>query len=131
MVSKEEQEYRLALGEALKRFRERMGLTLGNVEEVTGIKKFQISRWESGKRPISERDLNILAEVYRAKPSLIEQSAYDHMNLGEYLNLNKLLKCKFDLDGAHFVIKSTVTGSEELYRIPEYLLVQIKEDFKI
>lgn len=131
MISKEEQEYRLALGEALKRFRERMGLSLGNVEEATGIKKFQLSRWESGKRPVNETNLKKLAEVYRAKPSLIEQSAYDHMNLGEYLNLNKLLECEFDLDGAHFVIKSTITDSKESYRIPEYLLVQIKKDFKI
>ncbi|MEB5757432.1 helix-turn-helix domain-containing protein [Mammaliicoccus sciuri] len=131
MISKEEQEYRLALGEALKRFRKRMGLTLGNVEEATGIKKQYLSMLELGKRPINEKLLQILSTTYRAKPSLIIQSAYDHIDLKEFQDINKLLKCEFDLDGAHLKVESKIKNQHKLYRIPENIMQQILSDFNI
>ncbi|PTJ02587.1 hypothetical protein BU046_12095, partial [Staphylococcus simulans] len=71
MLSREEKEYRIALGQSLRRYRELMGLSLSDVENVTRIKKQQVSMWEKGKRRISEENLEKLAKVYISKKSII------------------------------------------------------------
>lgn len=131
MLSREEKEYRIALGQSLRRYRELMGLSLSDVENVTRIKKQQVSMWEKGKRRISEENLEKLAKVYISKKSIIEQTAFDYMEVYGYQDLNNYLTCKFELDGAHIKVIDKITDKRKIYRIPEYLITEIKKDFQI
>ncbi|PTI93425.1 hypothetical protein BU045_05860 [Staphylococcus simulans] len=131
MLSREEKEYRIALGQSLRRYRELMGLSLSDVENVTRIKKQQVSMWEKGKRRISEENLEKLAKVYISKKSIIEQTAFDYMEVYGYQDLNNYLTCQFELDGAHIKVVDKITDKRKIYRIPEYLITEIKKDFQI
>lgn len=87
--------------------------------------------WEKGKRRISEENLEKLAKVYISKKSIIEQTAFDYMEVYGYQDLNNYLTCQFELDGAHIKVIDKITDKRKIYRIPEYLITEIKKDFQI
>ncbi|EIQ0607822.1 helix-turn-helix transcriptional regulator [Staphylococcus pseudintermedius] len=130
MLTKEEREYRLALGQSLKKYREMMGFSLTDVENLTMIKKQQISMWEQGKRRINEEQLELLSKIYHSQKSIIEQTAYDYIEVTKSADLNKYLTCQFELDGTHIKVQDKLTSRSKIYKIPAYLLAEMKKDFQ-
>lgn len=129
MISKSELEYRIALGQSLKKYREMMGLTLTDVSNHTGMNKGLISNIEHGKRPISINDLEKLADLYRTRSSFIHQGAADRLDILGLNDPRLFIELDIDLDGATLIVKSKRGNREKKYRIPESLLAEMHNDF--
>lgn len=131
MISKEEQEYRVALGMSLKKYREMNGLSLRDVTIATKINRGSLYNYENGTRRPTEERIEQLAELYRTNPSLIHQGAADRLEFGFASSINSVLEVFFDLDGAHIIVRSKITKKEERFRLPENIIVDIKKTFNI
>jgi len=53
----------------LRKLRLKLGLTLREIEEKTGINKDYLSLMENDKRPINNRNMKTLCEFYKVKPN--------------------------------------------------------------
>lgn len=53
----------------LRKLRLKLGITLREVEEKTGINKDYLSLMENDKRPINQRNMKTLCEFYKVKPN--------------------------------------------------------------
>lgn len=53
----------------LKKLRLKLGLTLREIEEKTGINRDYLSLMENNKRPINQRNMQTLCEFYKVKPN--------------------------------------------------------------
>lgn len=53
----------------LKKLRLKLGITLREVEEKTGINRDYLSLMENDKRPINQRNMKTLCEFYKVKPN--------------------------------------------------------------
>lgn len=131
MISKEEQEYRIALGMSLKKYREMNGLSLREVASATNINRGSLYNYENGSRRPNEERIKQLADLYRTNSSLIHQGAADRLEFGFASNINSVLDVYFDLDGAHIIVKSKITEKEERFRLPEQSIADIKNKFNL
>ena len=61
----------------LRKLRIKLGLTLKDVEEKTGINRDYLSLMETEKRPINQKNMKVLCEFYKVKPN--ELLGYDKM----------------------------------------------------
>ncbi|HHQ1587051.1 helix-turn-helix domain-containing protein [Staphylococcus aureus] len=131
MISNEEQEYRIALGQSLKRHREMMGFSLRDVEKVTEIHRSTIHSYEEGTRNTPIERVHQLADVYRARPSDIFQGAYDRLEYGVGKDPNRFLEIKLDLDCAKVIIKSKLNHQQEIIHLEHKNIHSIKTKFNV
>ncbi|UFA56465.1 helix-turn-helix domain-containing protein [Staphylococcus aureus] len=131
MISKEEKQYRIALGQSLRRHREMMGLSLRDVEKVVGIHRADIYGYEKGTRKVPLEKIYKLAELYLAKPSDIFQGAYDRMHYGYVLNWNDFLKLEFDDNHNEIVITSKLNKKQANIHLSPKNIHFIESTFKV
>lgn len=74
------------LGERLKSYREKIGLSLKQVDEATGITDSRLSRIEKGQTECPAQDLKKLAIIYQAQiiPLFIQAGYLNPDDLEEY-----------------------------------------------
>ncbi|OFJ77505.1 MULTISPECIES: helix-turn-helix domain-containing protein [Staphylococcus] len=131
MLSREEQEYRIALGQSLRRYREMIGLSLRDVENVTDINRAMIHGYEKGTRKTPIEKLHQLADVYLTKTSFIVQGAYDRLEHGIGKDPNNFLKIELDLDCTKIIVKSTISDQIEIIHLDHKNIHSLKTKFNI
>lgn len=79
-------EYMSNLGARLKNYREKIGLSLKQVDEATGITDSRLSRIEKGQTECPAQDLKKLATIYQTKviPLFIQAGYLSNDDLEEY-----------------------------------------------
>ncbi|HBC4010355.1 TPA: helix-turn-helix transcriptional regulator [Staphylococcus aureus] len=131
MISKEEKEYRLALGQSLRRRREMMGLSMSDVNTALGINKGALHGYEKGTRKVPLEKVYELAELYLARPSDIFQGAYDRMHYGYTLDWNDFLKLEFDDNHNEIIISSKMNKKQANIHLSPQNIHFIESTFKL
>lgn len=130
MISKEEKQYRVALGQALKRSREAIGLSMNDVNTALDINKGMLHGFENGTRKVPLEKIDKLAKLYMSKPSFIFQNAYDRVGYGFALDWNDFLEVKFG-ENNDLIIKSKLNKQSEIIHLSHQNIHFIESKFRL
>lgn len=131
MLSREEREYRIALGQSLRRYRELMGLSMNDVNNTLGINKGALNGYEKGTRKVPLEKIDQLARLYRMKPSIIFQDAYDRIDYGYTLDWNDFLTIEFGDNRNELIIKSKMNKQQEVIQLSHQNIHFIETKFRV
>ena len=131
MLSREEKEYRIALGQSLRRYRELMGLSMNDVNNTLGINKGALNGYEKGTRKVPLEKIDQLARLYRMKPSIIFQDTYDRIDYGYTLNWNDFLSIEFGDNRNELIIKSKMNKQQEVIQLSHQNIHFIETKFRV
>lgn len=131
MLSKEEKEYRVALGQTLRRYREMMGLSMNDVNNTLGIHKGALHGYEKGTRKVPLEKIDQLARLYRMKPSIIFQDAYDRIDYGYTLDWNDFLTIEFGDNRNELIITSKMNKQQEIIQLSHQNIHFIETKFRV
>lgn len=131
MLSREEKEYRIALGQSLRRYRELIGLSMNDVNNTLGINKGALNGYEKGTRKVPLEKIDQLARLYRMKPSIIFQDTYDRIDYGYTLNWNDFLSIEFGDNRNELIIKSKMNKQQEVIQLSHQNIHFIETKFRV
>lgn len=131
MLSREEKEYRIALGQSLRRYRELMGLSMNDVNNTLGINKGALNGYEKGTRKVPLEKIDQLARLYRMKPSIIFQDTYDRIDYGYTLDWNDFLTIEFGDNRNELIIKSKMNKQQEVIQLSNQNIHFIETKFRV
>lgn len=131
MLSREEKEYRIALGQSLRRYRELMGLSMNDVNNALGINKGALNGYEKGTRKVPLEKVDQLARLYRMKPSIIFQDTYDRIDYGYTLDWNDFLTIEFGDNRNELIIKSKMNKQQEVIQLSHQNIHFIETKFRL
>ncbi|UXR50989.1 helix-turn-helix domain-containing protein [Staphylococcus simulans] len=131
MLSREEKEYRIALGQSLRRYRELMGLSMNDVNNTLGINKGALNGYEKGTRKVPLEKIDQLARLYRMKPSIIFQDTYDRIDYGYTLDWNDFLTIEFGDNRNELIIKSKMNKQQEVIQLSHQNIHFIETKFRV
>lgn len=88
----------MTIGQNIKTFRNKQGLTQSKLSELTGIAEVTIRKYESGKITPKAKNLNRLAKGLGVSPSDLDETIINK-TLSEYTNEEILEELKRRLSG--------------------------------